>query len=127
MPLVHIHLAAGTLPQHRYTVGDVIYEAMRATINVPQDDRFQLFHEYLPGAFSVDPTYLGIERGPGWLIIEITLNEGRSVEMKRALYGAIAAGLHERLGIRKEDVFIVLVETRKENWSFGNGVAQYAA
>ena len=126
MPLVHIHLAAGTSSKHRHSIGDVIYEAMRSTINVPQDDRFQLFHEYAPGAFSVDPGYLGIQRGPGWLIVEITLNEGRTVEMKRALYQAIADGLHQRLGIRREDVFITLIETRKENWSFGNGVAQYA-
>ena len=126
MPLVHIHLTQGTWPEQRSAIGDVIYEAMRATINVPQDDRFQLFHQYAPGACSIDRTYLGIERGPGWLIIEITLNEGRTVEMKRALYKAIADGLHERLGVRREDVFISLVETRKENWSFGNGVAQYA-
>ncbi|HTJ17267.1 MAG TPA: tautomerase family protein [Steroidobacteraceae bacterium] len=126
MPLVHIHLAQGSWPEQRRAIGDIIYEAMRVTINVPPDDRFQLFHQYAPGACSIDPSYLGIERGPGWLIIEITLNEGRTVEMKRALYKAIAAGLHERLGIRREDVFITLVETRKENWSFGNGVAQYA-
>ena len=126
MPLVHIHLAAGTSSKHRHAIGDVIYEAMRSTISVPQDDRFQLFHEYAPGAFSVDPGYLGIQRGPGWLIVEITLNEGRTVEMKRAFYKAIADGLHERLKARREDVFITLTEVKKENWSFGNGVAQYA-
>jgi 4-oxalocrotonate tautomerase len=58
MPLVHIHLAEGTSQQHRRAIGDVIYEAMRATIDVPQDDRFQLFHEYATGTFRVNPTYL---------------------------------------------------------------------
>ena len=56
----------------------------------------------------------------------MTLNEGRSVEMKRAFYRAVADGLHARIGLRREDVFISLVEVAKENWSFGNGEAQYA-
>jgi 4-oxalocrotonate tautomerase len=38
---------------------------------------------------------------------------------------AVADGLHERLGLRREDVFINLVDVTKENWSFGNGEAQY--
>ena len=46
--------------------------------------------------------------------------------MKRAFYKAIAAGLHDRLMLRREDVVINLVEVKKENWSFGNGEAQYA-
>jgi 4-oxalocrotonate tautomerase family enzyme len=126
MPLVRINLAQGKSPEYRRTVGDVIYESMLDTIDVPRNDRFQLFCEYAPGAFSIDPSYLDIQRSPDWLVIEITLREGRTVEKKRALYEAIADGLHERLGARKEDVFIVLTEVRKENWSFGNGLAQYA-
>jgi phenylpyruvate tautomerase PptA (4-oxalocrotonate tautomerase family) len=126
MPLVRIHLAKGKSPEHRHMIGDVIYESMLTTINVPKDDRFQLFSEYEPGAFHVDPTYLGIQRSADWLIIEIVLREGRTVDMKRALYKAIADGLHERLKVRTEDVFITLIEVKKENWSFGNGLAQYA-
>jgi 4-oxalocrotonate tautomerase family enzyme len=126
MPLVRINLAAGKSPEYRRTIGDVIYESMLSTIDVPVNDRFQLFSEHAPGTFSIDPTYLDIQRSPDWLVIEITLREGRTVEKKRALYQAIADGLHERLGVRRQDVFIVLTEVRKENWSFGNGVAQYA-
>jgi phenylpyruvate tautomerase PptA (4-oxalocrotonate tautomerase family) len=126
MPLVRINLAAGKSPEYRRTIGDVIYESMLSTIDVPVNDRFQLFSEHAPGTFSIDPTYLEIQRSPDWLVIEITLREGRTVEKKRALYQAIADGLHERLAVRRQDVFIVLTEVRKENWSFGNGVAQYA-
>ena len=38
----------------------------------------------------------------------------------------VAESIHQELGFRKEDIFINLVEVKKENWSFGNGVAQYA-
>ena len=44
---------------------------------------------------------------------------------KRAFYAAVANGLHKRVGLRREDVVIGLVEVNKENWSFGNGEAQY--
>jgi 4-oxalocrotonate tautomerase len=56
----------------------------------------------------------------------LTLNEGRTVEQKREFYRKVADGLHQRAGMRREDVFISLVEVTKENWSFGNGEAQYA-
>ena len=74
----------------------------------------------------MDPTYRGIERSADALIIQLTLNEGRTVEVKKAFYKAVADRLHERLGLRREDVFINLIEVKKENWSFGNGIAQYA-
>lgn len=126
MPFVRIDLLKGSTPEYRQGVSDVIYEAMVATLNVPANDRFQVFTEHEQTLQFVDPTYLGIERSAQCLLIQVTLNAGRTLEMKRAFYVAVANGLHERLGQRKEDVFISLVEVPKENWSFGNGVAQYA-
>jgi 4-oxalocrotonate tautomerase len=126
MPLVRIDLAAGKSPDYRRTIGEVIYEAMIGTINVPKDDRFQIITEHGSSDFIVDPNYLGIQRSPDCVIIQITLNEGRTIDQKRAFYKAIADGLNSRLDLRREDVFISLVEVRKENWSFGNGEAQYA-
>ena len=126
MPLVRIDLPQGKPPEYRHGVGDVVYEAMRTTLNVPENDRFQVITEHAPGGLVIDPTYLGIARGAEALIIQVTLNAGRSVELKKAFYRAVADGLHERLGLRREDVLINLVEVPKENWSFGNGEAQYA-
>ena len=126
MPFVRIDLARGKPPAYRRGIGDVIYEAMRATLNVPEDDRFQVVSEHAPDSLMIDPGYLGIARGPDCVLIQVTLNAGRTVEMKRAFYRAVADGLHARLGLRREDVFISLVEVAKENWSFGNGEAQYA-
>ncbi len=126
MPLVRIDLPRGKSPEYRRTLGDVVYEAMIQTINVPANDRFQVITEHAPGDLIVDRTYLGIERGPDCVLIQVILNEGRTTELKKAFYRAIADGLHQRLGLRKQDVFINLVEVKKENWSFGNGEAQYA-
>ncbi len=126
MPLVRIDMPAGKPPEQRRIIADVIYEAMIATLNVPQNDRFQIISERESHDLIIDPTYLGINRSPAAIIIQVTLNEGRSVELKRSFYMAVADGLRERAGMRREDVFISLVEVKKENWSFGNGVAQYA-
>ena len=127
MPLVRIDLARGKSVAQRQTIGDVIYNAMIATINVPKDDRFQIITEHAPDDLIVDKTYLGIQRTADCVLIQITLNEGRTVAQKQTFYKAIVDGLHERLGMRREDVFINLVEVRKENWSFGNGEAQYVS
>ncbi len=126
MPLVRIDLVDGKGATYGRTVGEVVYEAMLATINVPKDDRFQIITEHSAGQLIFDPAYLGIQRSPDCLCIQITLNEGRTTDQKRAFYKAIADGLSSRLGLRREDVVISLVEVKKENWSFGNGEAQYA-
>lgn len=126
MPLVRIDLLEGKPDAYLATVGEVVYDAMRDTLNVPPEDRFQIFSTHRPGTLYVDRTYMGIERSDDCIVIQVTLSHGRGTEMKQAFYRAVADGLHARLGLRREDVFINLVETAKENWSFGNGEAQYA-
>ena len=126
MPLVRIDLAQGKPADYRKTIGDVVYDAMVKVINVPPDDRFQVIAEHRGEGFVFDANYLGIKRSNECVFIQVFLNHGRTVEMKKAFYKAIADGLNARLDLRKEDVLINLVEVPKENWSFGNGIAQYA-
>ena len=126
MPLVRVDLARGKPSDYRRAVGEVVYDAMRTTLNVPEDDRFQIINEHPAENLIIDPGYLGIARTADCILIEITLNDGRTVEQKKAFYKAVADGLQQRVKLRREDVFISLVEVRKENWSFGNGEAQYA-
>jgi 4-oxalocrotonate tautomerase len=126
MPLVQIHLLQGRPAEFRRRVGEIVYQTMIDTINVPPKDNFQIITEHDKDSLVYDPEYLNIQRTDGIVIIQITLNEGRIVELKKAFYKRLAERLHEQLGIRMEDVFIGLVEVKKENWSFGNGIAQYA-
>jgi len=98
---------------------------MVETINVPADDRFQVIQEHPPDTLVADRRYLGIERSDDVVFIQITLNVGRTLEQKRALYRAIADKLAAGPGLRREDVLISLVEVPKENWSFGNGEMSY--
>jgi phenylpyruvate tautomerase PptA (4-oxalocrotonate tautomerase family) len=126
MPLVRIDLRKGKDAAYRQAVGRAVYEAMIG-VGVPVNDRFMVVNEHDAGNFQFDPDYLGIHRTDDLVIVQITWNEGRTVEQKKQLYKLIAEGLAKSPGIRKEDIFIGLIEVRKENWSFGNGVAQYAS
>jgi 4-oxalocrotonate tautomerase len=126
MPLVRIELPRGKSPEYRRTVGEVVYDTMIQAMKVPVNDRFQVISEHEPNDLIIDRTYLGVERSQDCIVIQVFLNEGRTTEVKKAFYRGVADGLHERLGLRLQDVFINLVEVKKENWSFGNGEAQYA-
>jgi phenylpyruvate tautomerase PptA (4-oxalocrotonate tautomerase family) len=126
MPLVRISLMKGKQEGFGKKVGDAVYRTMTETINVPAKDNFQIITEHDKDGLIYDPSYLEIKRTDGIIFIQITLNEGRTVALKKTLYKTLAERLNKELGVRVEDVFISLVEVKKENWSFGNGVAQYA-
>jgi hypothetical protein len=127
MPLVRIAYLKGRPEGFGKKVGAIVYQTMLDTINVPAKDNFQLISEHDPATLVYDPDYLDIPRTDGVIFIQITLNEGRSVDLKKAFYNMLALRLQQELDVRMQDVFINLVEVKKENWSFGEGIAQYAA
>jgi 4-oxalocrotonate tautomerase len=126
MPLVRISLREGKSASYRAAIGEAVHRAMVETINVPADDRFQVLTEHASDRLVYDKKYLGIERTDDIVVIQITLNTGRTLEQKRALYRALAEKLSRDPGLRKQDILVSLVEVSKENWSFGNGEASYA-
>ncbi len=99
---------------------------MATVLNVPANDRFQVITEHDPDGLVYDPGYLGIKRSDDVIFIEIVLSQGRTLDQKKAFYRAVADTLAKNPEVRQEDVFLVLVEVVKENWSFGNGLASYA-
>ena len=106
-------------------IGDAIHDALVAQANVPADDRFQILNRLDRDQIVAHPSYGGVSRSEDIVVIEITLNAGRTVEIKKNLYADIAARL-QALGVRPDDVLVSLVEVTKENWSFGGGRATYA-
>ena len=126
MPLQRISIVSGKDFAYRQAVAEGVHRALVETLDVPADDRFQILTEHSADALICSPRYLGIDHGRAPVFVQITLNRGRTVAKKKALYARIAALLSQNPGLRKEDIFINLVEVAKENWSFGNGIAQYA-
>ena len=126
MPIVRIDFLEGKAPEYGVQVGLIVARALSEVMNVPKDDLFQVITAHPKTGLQFDRDYLGIHRTEDCIFVQITLNSGRTLDMKQRFYKALADGLHEGLKLRREDVLINLVEVPKENWSFGNGAAQYA-
>lgn len=125
MPLIRISLKRGKSRDHIQAILDGVYDATRATFNVPENDRFMLVHQHEDGEFVYGSGFLGIERTDDLVIIQITA-AGRTLAQKKALYQDIARRLADKPGLRPQDIFISLVGVQREDWSFGNGEAQLA-
>ena len=125
MPLVRNALRSGKSPEYRRSIADAVHQCMVSDLKAPADDRFQIITEHDSDTMIYDPTYLNIKRTDDVIFIQITLNEGRTLEAKRRFYRAVVNALAAHPGIRTQDVMINLVEVAKENWSFGEGIAQY--
>ena len=126
MPLLHISMRAGKAETYRQAIFDSVFRAMRETFDVPEDDQFMTITEHEAANLRYGPSYRDIAPSDDLVYIQITANNTRTVEQKKALFRRIAELLGESPGIRPEDVFVNLVEVAKENWSLGNGLAQYA-
>jgi 4-oxalocrotonate tautomerase len=124
MPLVKISMREGKSSQYRRAIADGVHGALIEAASVPELDRFQILTEHAPADLIYDPTYLGVNRSDDIVMIQITLN-ARAQNVKVALYRAIAERLGKNPGVRPQDVLISLVSVQPEDWSFGDGKAQY--
>ncbi|KVP24981.1 tautomerase family protein [Burkholderia ubonensis] len=125
MPFTRIALREGKPAEYRAALVDGVHRALMRTFNVPEDDIFMVVTEHANENFVFGRHYLDIERSDDLVMIQITANNTRTLEQKQALYRTIADNLAQRPAVRPQDVFISLVEVLKEDWSFGNGIAQY--
>jgi len=126
MPLVKLYFRKGKSPEYVRSVADAVHEALVAAANVPADDRFQIIQQLEDDRLIAHPTYGGVNRSRDLIMVEITLNSGRTVEIKKKLYAEIVSRMGRVADVRPDDVLISLVEVSKENWSFGGGRATYA-
>lgn len=126
MPFVRVHLRHGQTLAFRQAIADNVYEALRETFNVPEEDKFVVIDEIDPANFIYSKSYMNIARSDDFVLLQITVSNTRTVEQKKALFQRIVERLVDNPGLRAEDIFINLVEVQKENWSFGLGLAQYA-
>lgn len=127
MPLVRINLAKTASAENVRAISNVVYDAMTGVANVPANDKFQIVTRHAEDELIYpEDGYLGVTYTPGIVFIQVTWNAGRSIDVKKAFYKAVAEGIAAKTGMRKEDVWINLVDVAREDWSFGNGEMQYA-
>jgi len=125
MPLLKIYLRKGKSREYVRDMCEAIHAALVSQADVPADDRFQIVHELEPESLIAHPSYAGVNRSKDLIIIEITLNSGRTLEIKRDLYADIVKRLGTAVDARPDDVLVSLIEVSRENWSFGNGLCTY--
>jgi 4-oxalocrotonate tautomerase len=123
MPLQRIDLSMARSPEVRARIAEALHRALVETIDVPPDDRFQVMTVHPAGELFFAPSYLGIShRDP--VLVQVTLSRGRSTAQKQALYRRMAE-LVQEAGVPVNELVVSLVEAGREDWSFGNGIAQY--
>jgi phenylpyruvate tautomerase PptA (4-oxalocrotonate tautomerase family) len=127
MPLVRIDVNKNASAARIRVVSEAVYHAMVEIANVPPHDRFQVITRHEADEIIYpEEGYLGIEYSPDLIIIQVTWVGGRSTEVKKKFYQRIADEIHEKQQVRKQDIWISLVDSGREDWSFGNGEMQYA-
>jgi len=125
MPFLQISLRAGKTEAYRQAILDSLYRAMREALNVPEDDQFMTITEHEPANFRYGAAF-GVDRSDDLVFIRIIVFDTRTAEQKKALFQRIADLLGESPGIRPQDVFVNIIDSAKENWSVGHGLAQFA-
>jgi 4-oxalocrotonate tautomerase len=127
MPLARIDISKSASDELIRIVSEAVYRAMVEVANVPAHDKFQVINRHSADEMIYPQEgYLGLNYIPGLIIIQVTWVGGRSTDVKKKFYRQIADEIHEKGGVRKQDVWINLVDTAREDWSFGNGEMQYA-
>lgn len=126
MPLVKIHLRKGKSEEYLRLVSEAIHDALVTEAGVPPDDKFHIVHQAEAAELIAHPSYAEVNRSADLIVVEITLNAGRTVEIKRNLYRKMLRNLDRAIQLRPDDLLVSLVEVSSENWSFGRGLATYA-
>ena len=126
MPLTRISIRRGKPEAYRKKIMTNIYDSMHEVFDVPEDDYFMVLSEHDETDFMFPSRFLGMAHSENFVLIQITCNNTRNLDQKKALYKRIVDRLQADPGIAPSDVLINLVEVTKENWSMGNGLASYA-
>lgn len=126
MPLVTISLSETWPVADQKLIADGVHDAI-AGVGFPQRDRFQKIHRLSQDQFLYDERHpdLTQPRSEKFVLIEITISFGRSVEFKKELLTRIIRNLENKPGIAPHDVMVLFVETARENWAFAGGVQTY--
>jgi len=124
MPLIRIDAIAGRTPQEVKRLLDAAHRAMLTAFQVPERDRYQIYEEHAPEHFIVQDTGLGIAR-TNQVIVVTVISRPRSQEAKQRFYAELCRELKSACGMETSDTMVSIVTNSDEDWSFGNGRAQF--
>ena len=126
MPVFHFHVPRGFDVERKHRIADAANQSLVDALGIPEGDRFVTITEHGPGELHIHPTFMGMQRSEGAVIVDILMGAHRPLEQKKQLFATLAALLEQKAGIRPDDVFIAAIPVPNENFSFGRGLAQLA-
>jgi phenylpyruvate tautomerase PptA (4-oxalocrotonate tautomerase family) len=116
MSLVKIETRKSWNASQKKEIMEAIHSSMREALKIPENDRNIRFHVYHSDDFQVPP-----DKTEKYILVEISMFAGRSLQAKKELYQGIVTNLGE-LGVLASDAFIVLHEVPLENWGIRGGI-----
>ncbi len=126
MPFITISMLSGKTAEYRHAVMDGVHAALHETFSMPKDNGFMILNEIEVENFRYSQNYLDVGRSSDLVFVQISAIDSRTSDQKKALYACMAEHLAKAPGLRREDLFVNISEGKKENWSLGLGLAQYA-
>jgi phenylpyruvate tautomerase PptA (4-oxalocrotonate tautomerase family) len=121
MPFARIDLLKGKTPEFRAAVADIVYKGIVDVLKAPDGDRFIVLNEHTPDNLIYDVNFLGWNRSPDFMLIQVTSTVGNNPDAKLAFFRYISDGLKTQLAVRPDDVMINMVFVDRSDWSFGDG------
>jgi 4-oxalocrotonate tautomerase len=119
MALVRIDFCNTQAHDFGANVASVINRVMAQVLNVPESENYLVSQAHHLNQLLHNPANVLPERLAEIVFIQITLNTGRSAELKSTFYAELTKALCTATTLKSENVFINLVEVAKDNWSFG--------
>jgi phenylpyruvate tautomerase PptA (4-oxalocrotonate tautomerase family) len=121
MPFARIDMLKGKSPEYRNTLADIVYRGIFGILKAPEGDRFVVINEHSPENLIYDKHFLGFDRSPDFILIQVTSTVGNDKKTKLAFFRFIADELKSKLSVRPDDMMINTVFVDRSDWSFGNG------
>ncbi|GAB2899531.1 tautomerase family protein [Paralcaligenes ginsengisoli] len=124
MPFARISLARGKSRDYLRALSDQLHAALVESFDVPPNDRFQVIHQHDRDDIIFDPHYMDMDRSADLVYIALTTGKPRSTETKKRFFQTLARRLEANPGIRPDDIMVIISTSRRDEWSFGKGLAQ---
>lgn len=121
MPLARISMFQGKSESYIRTLADNVHQALVEEFDTPIDDRFQVIHQHSSNELIFDRNYMGGPRSDNYVLICITAGKARTPTTKQKFYTRLVELLELGVGLRPEDVMVIITTTQSDEWSFSSG------
>ncbi|MCG8001730.1 MAG: tautomerase family protein [Candidatus Thiodiazotropha lotti] len=111
MAQIKIYGLKSNLEENRMAISNSIHKAVMSALEYPPEKKFHRFIS-LENEEFIYPN----DRSAKYIIIEISMFEGRTIETKKTLIRELYTNIESQAGINTQDIEITIFETPKENW-----------